>query len=63
MVTISGSLWPYVLMTLAWVAVCGFFLHRAWKFRHQLLAPPGAPAPRAKSSAPERIPDSQAGSI
>lgn len=34
MTSISGPLWPYVLATLAWVALCAFLIFkafRAWK--------------------------------
>jgi hypothetical protein len=33
MTSVSGSLWPYVLMTVGWVIVCAYFLYRAWAQR------------------------------
>lgn len=58
MISISGSLWPYVLISIVWVALCGWLLLRAWRAR-----PAGeAPAAPSRTSRPS-MQDSQAGRI
>ncbi len=55
MISISGSLWPYVVVTLCWIAVCGYFLHRAWKSGGRTFprtnATPSSPRQRVPSGA------------
>lgn len=63
MISISGSLWPYVVVTLCWIAVCGYFLHRAWKSGGSTFPRNNATPSRARKRTPGAARDTQAGRI
>ena len=63
MIPDTESLWPYVLMTVFWTIICGWFLKRAWKGRaHFRVAEDGVTMlPERRAS--NRLEDTQAGRI
>ena len=63
MISISGSLWPYVLLTLGWIAVCGYFLVRAWKSGGRTFPRNNATTSSPRHHVPGRARDTQAGRI
>ena len=63
MIPTTESLWPYVLIKVFWIVVCGWFLRRALKSRSRLwLAADGATMVPERRS-PNRLEDTQAGRI
>jgi hypothetical protein len=63
MISTSASLWPYVLMTVFWIAVCGYFLRRAWKARTPLWRSEDGTTVHTERRSPHRMKDTQAGRI
>jgi hypothetical protein len=63
MISITGSLWPYLLVSAFWVVVCGYFLHRAWKLRDRSPASADGFALRPERRSIHRMQDTQAGRI
>ncbi len=63
MISTTESLWPYVLITVFWIVVCGWFLRRALKARGRYrLASDGVTLLPERRS-PGRMEDTQAGRI
>jgi hypothetical protein len=63
MISVSGSLWPYLLLTLCWIAVCAYFLHRAWKAGGGALPAKEGTASSAQEHVSSGARDTQAGRI
>ncbi len=63
MISTAASLWPYLLLTVFPIALCGWLLKRAWTGRTRLrLSADGVTALPERRS-PDRVEDTQAGRI
>jgi TRAP-type C4-dicarboxylate transport system permease small subunit len=59
----SDSWWPYVLMTVFWILVCGYFLRRAWRAQTRLWKSADGLTMLPERRSPHRVQDTQAGRI
>lgn len=63
MMSMSGSVWPYVLATVLWIVVCGWFWRRAWKAKAPLRQSADGLTMLPERRSPQRVQDTQAGRI
>ena len=59
----SSTLWPYVLMTVGWIAIFGYLLNRVLKGGTALRSPFGEEAVSRRKQPPQQVVDTQAGRI
>ena len=63
MIPTTDSLWPYVLITVFWIVVLGWFLKRALKARPRLRLAADGVTMLPERRSPHRLEDTQAGRI
>ena len=63
MVSVSGSWWPYLAVTLLWAVVCGHFLYRAWRARTRYRPSDDGFTALPERRSAQRMQDTQAGRI
>ena len=63
MVSVSGSWWPYMVATLLWAVVCGYFLYRGWRARTRYRPSDDGLTALPERRSAQRMQDTQAGRI
>ena len=62
-VSVSGSLWPYLLVKVFWIVACGYLFVRAWMAKPRSWRSAERGTLRLERRSPHRAQDTQAGRI